>query len=174
VLGGFNDVINRAGNVSEDYAGQVAGGRVLSGTKLQNGLQSMIRKYGADRLESVVGKDGMENMTRMADLLKTQPQSRVRAMSMNVYHSLLHGKVGAAIGIAAGQHLGGYEGAAAGAMIGAKAERAVLRYIATSPRAGQLFDYAVRNNNVTPKLASGLIAAEIEHENEQPEQQPEQ
>lgn len=173
VLGGFNDVINNAANVNDAYASQVSGGRILSGTKLQNGLQGMIRKYGVDRLESVVGKDGMENMTRMADLLKSQPQSKIRNLSANIYHNLANGKVGAAIGVGLGYHLGGYEGAAAGAAAGTGAERMILRYIASSPRAGQLFDYAVRNN-VTPKVAAGLVAAEIERENEQEQQQPQE
>jgi hypothetical protein len=169
VLGGFHDIIERAANVSDDYAGQVSGGRTISGTKLQNGLKSMISRYGTDRLEGVVGRDGMENMTRMADLLKTQPQSKIQAMSMNLYHNLAHGKIGAAIGIGVGAHLGGYEGAAAGALVGSQAERAVLRYVATNPRVGQLFDYAVRND-VTPKVAAGLIAAEIQREHAEPEQ----
>lgn len=173
VLGAFDDVINNAANVNDRYASQVAGGRTLSGTKLQNGLQGMIQRYGTERLESVIGKDGMENMTRMADLLKTQPQSKIQALSMNLYHNLAHGKVGAAIGIGLGQHLGGYEGATAGAIVGANAERAVLRYLATNPRAGQLFDYAVRND-VTPKLAAGLIAAEIQREHAEPEEDKEQ
>lgn len=171
VLDGFHDIIERAANVSDQYAGQVSGGRTISGTKLQNGLKSMIDRYGADRLESVVGKDGMENMTRMADLLKTQPQSKIKAMSMNLYHNLAHGKVGAAIGIGLGSHFGGYEGAAAGALVGSQAERAVLRYVATNPRVGQLFDYAVRND-VTPKVATGLIAAEIEREHNETEHPP--
>lgn len=173
VLGAFDDVINNAANVNDRYASQVAGGRTLSGTKLQNGLQGMIKHYGTERLESVIGKDGMENMTRMADLLKTQPQSKIQTMSLNLYHNLVHGKVGAAIGIGIGQHLGGYEGATAGAIAGANAERAVLRYLATNPRAGQLFDYAVRNN-VTPKLAAGLISAEIQREHEEPEEDTQQ
>lgn len=172
VLGGFNDVIDRAANVDDAYSSQVAGGRILSGTKLQNGLQGMIRKYGIERLENVVGKDGMENMTRMADLLKTQPQSKIRQMSANIYHNLAHGKIGAAIGIGIGQHFGGYEGAVGGAMAGAHAERLMLRYIATNPQVGKLFDYAVRND-VTPKVAAGLIAAEIqrEHPTEKPEKE---
>jgi hypothetical protein len=170
VLGGFNDVINNAANVDDAYASQVKGGRTLSGTKLQNGLQKMIGRYGNDRLESVVGKDGMENMTRMADLLKTQPQSKIRQLSLNIYHNLAHGKVGAAIGIGLGHYLGGYEGATAGAIVGAGAERTMLRYVATSPRAGQLFDYAVRNN-VTPKIAAGLVATEIEREQQTEPQQ---
>ena len=75
--------------------------------------------------------------------------------------------MGAATGGLLGYHLGGYEGGITGAIAGNQAERIMLRYIATSPRAGQLFDYAVRNN-VTPKVAAGLVAAEIERE--QPEQ----
>lgn len=170
VLGGFNDVIDRAANVNDRYASQVAGGRSISGTKLQNGLQSLITRYGTSRLESVVGQDGMENMTRMADLLKTQPQSKIQGLSLNIYHNLVHGKVGAAIGIGIGHHLGGYEGALAGSIAGSQAERAILRYVATNPRVGQLFDYAVRND-VTPKVATGLIAAEIQRERDEQKQE---
>lgn len=171
VLGGFNDVINNAANVNDAYASQVKGGRVLSGTKLQNGLQGMIRKYGTDRLESVVGKDGMENMTRMADLLKVPAKrSAVTELSVGVMHNLMHGKVGAAAGAVIGHQLGGWEGGVAGSYAGAQAERYVLRMVASSPRAGQLFDYAVRNN-VTPKVAAGLVAAEIEREQQADQQQ---
>jgi hypothetical protein len=174
VLDGFNDVINNAANVSDDYASQVSGGRVLSGTKLQNGLQKMINRYGADRLESVVGKDGMENMTRIADLLKVPAKrSAIRELSTSLIHNLANGKMGAGVGALVGHHLMGYEGAVGGAYAGAQAERLALRMIATSPRAGQLFDYAVRNN-VTPKVAAGLVAAEIERENEQEQQQPQE
>jgi hypothetical protein len=171
VLDGFHDVINNAANVNDAYASQVSGGRVLSGTKLQNGLQKMISRYGTDRLESVVGKDGMENMTRMADLLKVPAKrSAIQHLSTSLVHNLANGKMGAGVGALVGHHLMGYEGAVGGAYAGAQAERIALRMLATSPRAGQLFDYAVRNN-VNPKVAAGLVAAEIEREQQQPQQE---
>jgi hypothetical protein len=177
VLDGFHDVINNAANVDDAYASQVKGGRTLSGTKLQNGLQKMIGRYGSDRLESVVGKDGMENMTRMADLLKIPAKrSAIQHLSTNLVHNLANGKMGAGVGALVGHHLMGYEGAVGGAYAGAQAERIALRILATSPRAGQLFDYAVRNN-VTPKIAAALVATEIEREQQtepQQQQQPEE
>jgi hypothetical protein len=172
VLDGLNDVINHAANVDDKYASQVAGGRVLSGVRMQNGLKQLINRYGNDRLESVIGKDGMENMTRMADLLNTPKAAQgLKGMSMSVLHNVMHGKVGGALGVAIGYHMGGYEGSLAGAYAGAKAERWMLQMAATSPRVGQLLDYAVRNN-VTPKVAAGLISSAMIQEN-QTQQEPE-
>lgn len=170
VLDGLNDVVNHAANVNDRYASQVAGGRVLSGVRMQNGLQQLIKRYGQDRLESVIGKDGMENMTRIADLLNTPKAAQgMKAMSMSVFHNIMHGKVGGALGASLGYHVGGYEGSLAGAYAGAKAERWMLQMAATSPRVGKLLDYAVRNN-VTPKVAAGLISSAMIQEN-QPKQE---
>jgi hypothetical protein len=168
ILGSLNDAIESASNVNEAYAKQVAGGRVVSGSKLQNNLNKLVTKYGRPRIESVIGEDGMQNMTRMADLLKTQPKGAMQQMTLNIYHNLLHGKVGAAAGgvaghfagTALGHGLGGYEGAAAGALMGAKAERYVLQLAATNPRVGQLLDFAARNA-VNPRIYAPLISAEI-------------
>lgn len=171
VLDTLNNVVNHAANVDDRYASQVAGGRMLNGVRMRNGLNRIIDRYGVDRVESVIGKDGMENMHRMADLLNTPKAAEgLKGMSMGVVHNLMHGKVGAAAGAFLGHHLAGYEGAAAGAYAGAKAERWMLQMAATNPRVGQLLDYAVRNN-VTPKVAAGLISAAIMQENQS--QQPE-
>lgn len=170
VLDGFNDVINHAANVDDKYASQVAGGRVLSGVRMQNGLKQLINRYGLERLESVIGKEGMENMTRISDLLNVpKAQTGLKGMSMSVLHNIAHGKVGGALGAWAGHHLGGFEGALAGSYAGAKAERWMLQMAATSPRVGKLLDYAVRNN-VTPKVAAGLISSAMIQEN-QPQQE---
>jgi hypothetical protein len=177
VLDGLNDVVNDAANVDDKYASQVAGGRVLSGVRMRNGMQQLIKRYGADRLESVIGKDGMENMTRIADLLNTPKAAQgLKGMSMSVLHNVMHGKAGGFAGAFLGHHLGGsvglgYEGALAGAYAGAKAERWMLQMAATSPRVGKMLDYAVRNN-VTPKVAAGLISSAMIQEN-QPQQEEE-
>jgi hypothetical protein len=172
VLDGLNNIINHAANVDDKYASQVAGGRVLSGQRMQNGLQKMIQRYGQDRIEGVIGREGMENMTRISDLLNVpKAQTGLKAMSMSVMHNIMHGKVGGGLGAALGYHFAGYEGSLAGAYAGAKAERWMLQMAATNPRVGQLLDYAVRNN-VTPKVAAGLISAEIQRENQ--EQQPDE
>jgi hypothetical protein len=166
VLDGLHSAVEHAANVNERYASEVAGGRVLSGVRLQNGLNRLINQYGADRIESVIGKDGMENMTRMADLLNTPKAAEgLKGMSMSIMHNILHGKVGGAAGAFIGHQLGGWEGAVAGSYAGAKAERWVLQQAATNPRIGQLVDYAVRNN-VTPKVAAGLISSAIIQENQ--------
>lgn len=172
VLDGLNDVVNDAANVDDKYASQVAGGRVLSGVRMRNGMQQLIKRYGADRLESVIGKDGMENMTRISDLLNTPKAAQgLKGMSMSVLHNIAHGKVGGFAGAYLGHQLGGYEGALAGAYAGAKAERWMLQMAATSPRIGKLLDYAVRNG-VSPKTAAAGISAAIIQENT-PEKQEE-
>lgn len=175
VLDGLHDVIQHSANVNEKYAAEVAGGRVLSGTRLQNGLQGLIKRYGQERLESVIGREGMESMTRMADLLNSPAkQQTFQAMSMSVLHNMMHGKVGGAAGAVLGHHMFGYEGALAGAYAGAKAERWMLQMAATNPRVSQMLDYAVRNN-VTPKVAAGLISSAIvqDHQSEQQQQKEE-
>lgn len=173
VLDGLHDAVEHAANVNEKYASQVAGGRVLSGVRLQNGLNRLIKQYGQDRIEGVIGKDGMENMTRMADLLNTpKGASGFKGMSMSVMHNLMHGKVGGAAGAFLGHHLGGWEGAVAGSYAGAQAERWLLQQAATNPHIGQLVDYAVRNN-VTPKVAAGLISSAIIQDNQPPQQEDE-
>lgn len=170
VLDGLHSAVEHAANVNERYASEVAGGRVLSGVRLQNGLNRLINQYGADRIESVIGKDGMENMTRMSNLLNTpKGASGFKGMSMSVMHNLMHGKVGGAAGAVLGHHLGGWEGAVAGSYAGAQAERWMLQQAATNPRIGQLIDYAVRNN-VTPKVAAGLISSAIIQENQPPQE----
>jgi hypothetical protein len=170
VLDGLNDMINHAANVDDKYASQVSGGRVLSGVRMQNGMQQLIKRYGTDRLESVIGKDGMENMTRISDLLNVpKAQTGLKGLSMSVLHTIAHGKVGGLAGAALGHHLAGYEGALVGATAGVKAERWMLQMAATSPRVGKLLDYAVRNN-VTPKVAAGLISSAMIQEN-QPQQE---
>lgn len=176
VLDGVHDVIQHAANVNEKYAAQVAGGRVLSGTRLQNGMQGLIKRYGQERIESVIGREGMESMTRMADLLNSpQKQKTFQAMSMSVLHNMMHGKVGGAAGAVLGHHMFGYEGALAGAYAGAKAERWMLQMAATNPRVSHLLDYAVRNN-ITPKVAAGLISSALvqDHQSEQQQQKEEE
>lgn len=173
VLDGLHSAVEHAANVNERYASEVAGGRVLSGVRLQNGLNRLIKQYGQDRIESVIGQDGMENMTRMADLLNTpKGASGFKGMSMSVMHNLMHGKVGGAAGAFIGHQVGGWEGALAGSYAGAQAERWMLQQAATNPRIGQLVDYAVRNN-VTPKVAAGLISSAIIQENQPPQEEKE-
>jgi hypothetical protein len=171
VLDGLHSAVEHAANVNERYASEVAGGRVLSGVRLQNGMQRLIKQYGQDRLESVIGKEGMENMTRMSDLLNTpKGASGFKGMSMSVMHNMMHGKVGGALGAYIGHQMGGFEGAVAGSYAGAKAERWLLQQAATNPHIGTLVDYAVRNN-VTPKLAAGLISSAIIQENQPPQEE---
>jgi hypothetical protein len=171
VLDGLNDVVNHAANVDDKYASQVKGGRVLSGVRMQNGMQQLIKRYGQQRLESVIGQEGMENMTRMSDLLNTpKAQEGLKGISMSVFHNIAHGKVGGFAGAYLGHQLMGYEGAVAGAYAGARAERWMLQMAATSPRVGKLLDYAVRNN-VTPKVAAGLISSAMIQENQPPQEE---
>jgi hypothetical protein len=171
ILDGLHNVVEHAANVDDAYSAQVSGGRVLTGYRMQKGLQRMIRDYGSDRIESVIGKDGMENMTRLADLLQV-PEKRpaIQHMSLSLLHNIMNGKVGGALGGMLGHQIAGWEGAVAGSYAGAQAERMVLRILATSPQAGKLFDYAIRNN-VTPKIATGLITSALvkEHEDAQPQ-----
>lgn len=174
VLDGLHDVIENAANVSDKYSSQVSGGRVLSGVRMQNGLKGLINRYGQDRMESVIGKEGMENMTRISDLLNTPKAAQgLKGISMSVLHNIMHGKVGGALGAVLGNHFGNWEGAIAGSYAGAQAERWLLQKAATSPHVGALVDYAARNN-VTPKVAAGLISSAIIQENQQPEENTEE
>ncbi len=170
VLDAINDVINHAANVDKDSAEVVTGGRVLRGVRLQNGFKNLIDDYGADRVDSVIGKEGRLGLVRMSNLLNTPKAAEgFKGLSMSVMHNMAHGKVGGAMGAYIGHQFGGWEGAVVGSAAGAKAERWLLQQAATNPHIGQLVDYAVRNN-VTPKVAAGLISSAIIQENQPPQE----
>lgn len=178
--------------LSEEMAAQPGTGtRKLRGTPYQNQLGKFLQNYGDTRVSRILGEDGLANLHRAANLVSS-PETRKATMELAeqvaaefpkpaepVPESSVKDAIaktgakmagGAAIG-AAISHVTGLphlvtEPAGAAAAAGAKY---VLQKMVTSPRIGQLMEYAVRNN-VTPKVAAGLISSAIMQEN-QPQQE---
>lgn len=147
--------------------------RTLKGDTLQTRLgKVMASPARAKEVYRVIGKDGVTNLYQMANLV-SKPATAKSTM-------LLAGLVGSALGGVVGHVAAGVGGAEAGSLLGGGAgaaatdgTRMVMRKMVMSPRVGQLMNYAVRNN-VTPRIAAGIIAAEIRREDGQQAPQPAQ
>lgn len=193
VLDSLHDATEKSFNgLSEEMAAQPGtGARKLRGTPYQNQLGKFLQNYGDTRVSRILGEDGLANLHRAANLVSS-PETRKATMDLAEQvaaefpkpaepapESSLKDTIaktgakmagGAAVG-AAISHVTGLphlvtEPAGAAAAAGAKY---VLQKMVTSPRIGQLMEYAVRNK-VTPKVAAGLISAAIIQEN-QPQQE---
>ena len=179
VLDKLHNTVEGAFNgISEEMAAQPGTGERLlrtgnsQGSSLQSRLGILFRKPGtlADA-ERVIGKEGVTNLYRSAALV-SEPATKSLTMTMAQATARLLGS--AALGGIA--HQMGVP-AALSIPAGVAAEegtRLVLRKMVTSPRIGQMMDFAVRNN-VSPKVAAGLIAAEMQRERGEdaaPEEKP--
>lgn len=147
----------------KDIADTLGTNRILRGNSLETRLNRMLQKTPQADIERVIGKDGLENLYRVSHLL-SKPETAVgtqNAIKQIAKHLTRAGR-GAAIGGLLGHIVGvPIEGALAGA--GAEdAVRYVFRQAAINPRIGILIDRAVRHN-VDPKIFAPLIAASIEH-----------
>jgi len=170
--------------LSEDLAAQPGTGtRKLRGTPYQNALGKFLQKNGDTRIEKIIGPDGLANLHRAANLVSTpelksatqklaeqvaaefpKPAPAPKPAKAGILQQMATGAgVGAIVSHVTGVPHAMTEPIGAAAMIPAKY---VLQKMVTNPRVGQMMDYAVRNN-VTPKLAAGLIAAEIQKQDAQ-------
>lgn len=153
----------------KDIADTLGTNRILRGNSLETRLNRLVAKTPRADIERVIGKDGLENLYRVSDLLsKPETASQTRNAAVEVARELTRrvGK-GALIGGVIG-HLFGQT--TAGAVTGAALEdsaRYIMRQAAINPRVGVLIDRAVRNQ-VNPKIFAPLIAAEI---NSQPKEE---
>lgn len=182
IFGGLNTAVENAANIEAASAAQVRGGRVLSGTRLRNSLDTLAERFGGgDRdtgvqaIKRVIGDDGWNSMRRMQDLLSghEKQQKDVFHVGLSVVHALPRGAVGAL----AGQYLGGLTGVPEarllGGFAGAYTQRVIARMLATSPRALTMFDYAIRHA-IRPELAGALISNEFTRQSQNPPPPPEE
>jgi hypothetical protein len=174
--------------LSEDLAAQPGTGtRKLRGTPYQNALGKFLQNNGDTRIEKIIGPDGLANLHRAANLVSTpelksatqklaaevaaefpKPAAPAKpTMNETVKKITSQMATGAGVGALVSHATGlpHFVTEPIGAAAAAPA-RYVLQKMVTSPRIGQMMDYAVRNN-VTPKLAAGLIAAEIQKQDAQ-------
>lgn len=127
-----------------------------------------------DRASALVSKPALENATadlaeEVAKQFPAPVESKALGRTIGVgLGSTAGAAIGHATGIPGAASAGAVTGGAAGGLLSDGA-RNVMRKMVTSPRVGQLMDYAVRNN-VTPKLAAQIVAAEIRQE--QGQEQP--
>jgi hypothetical protein len=180
--------------ISEDMAAQpgtaprlLKGGDSQAGS-LQKRIGSLLRKpKDAADVERVIGKDGIANLYRASHLVST-PELRAQTQAIAdavakefpapaethpVVQAIKDSVVGGAVGTGLNYLSGGHVPASVSAPLGAAATngaRYVLRKMVMSPRIGQLMDFAVRNQ-VAPRIAAPLIAAEIRKEQGQPKKE---
>jgi hypothetical protein len=158
----------------QDIADSLGTKRIIRGDTLQARLNKLVTKTPTARanIERVIGKDGLENLYRVSDLLsKPETVSKTQNAAKEIARELTRrvGK-GALIGGAVGSLI---RRTGAGALAGAALEdggRFVLRQAAINPRVGTMVDYAVRHQ-VNPKIFAPLIAGALNSEPSQPTQE---
>ncbi len=188
VLDALHDATEKSFNgLSEELAAETGtGARRLRGTPYQNQLGKFLQNYGDTRVSRILGPDGLANLHRAANLVsspemrkatqrlaeqvaeefpKPEPVAPESSLKDTIAKTGAKMAGGAAVG-AAISHVTGLphlvtEPAGAAVATGAKY---VLQRMVTSPRIGQLMEYAVRNH-VTPKTAASLISTAIMQEN---------
>lgn len=127
--------------------------RGFNGNRLRANLKSLTDSYGERPLIRVIGQDNFDNLTKLADITRTQSDRSAFGGGVNnvagwlVKHegSVLTGA--AAAGGTVGHLFGGEAGAAAGAATAAglyRATRMVMRSIATNPKVGQNLIFAIK------------------------------
>lgn len=146
----------------QNIADSTGTNRLLRGNTMGSRLNRLLQKTPQADIERVIGRDGLENLYRVSDLL-SKPETAIATQNVakEVARHLTRriGK-GALIGGLIG-HVLGPVGVAGGAVAGALSEdagRYVLRQAAINPRVGVLVDRAVRHQ-VSPQIFAPLIAA---------------
>lgn len=172
MLDGLHDAVDSSfKGPSAAMAGEEGTGtRVLRGTPLQNRLSKFLHQTPDTAISRVLGPDGLLNLHRAANLVShPELQAATRAIAEAVAKEFPAPAAeagmseGAKVALKVGKSLAHIP--VAGQVGEALVHGApwVLQKMVTSPRVGQLMDYAVRNG-VTPKVAASLIATEIRRE----------
>lgn len=161
--------------------------RGFNGDKLQQNLSNLVDKYGAPELQRVMGRDGLETLSQIADLNSTRngAQEFGQATSAIAKWLATSAKAGirltgaaAGAGLAHGMGIPGWEGYAAGAGVGAAgaegmrlATRSVYNAITTNPRIAQNVIFALKSGarpqNYVPFIASLIQQDNIERARQQ-------
>lgn len=151
-------------------------------TRVMTGRAKRLESYlgkdtNREQLEQLIGKDGITNLKQITLLLSKANTSRAtQDVAKNTLSELYgHARMGGAGGAIGGMvaHTMGvpwYEGMVAGATT-AEGIRMVLRYASTSPRVGNMVEYAVRNG-LNPQHYAPLIARTIAEPFQQQEEAP--
>lgn len=159
--------------VPEDVAAAGGPARVMRGGEpTYKALGRMLDKRGDD-VRRVIGQEGVVNLYRMADLLKTPESAQSTKRGIAAVGSVLRRHLpGLSLGGAVGGAIGGITGHGVfhGALAGVSSEvaaREVLHRIATNPEMATRLSYAVRNN-VSHRIAAPLIASMMLQAQQQP------
>ena len=152
--------------IPEDVAARTGLKRTMDGNKAMRALSNVLTKREGD-VRRVLGNDGLDNLYRMADLLKTPAKAEATRGMLGAWGNALrrHGHtIGGLAGGAVGFGLGGPVGAGAGIALGAGGEvatvaayRRALHAAATNPALAARLSYAVEHN-ATPRVVAPLLA----------------
>jgi hypothetical protein len=163
VEGAFN-------GVKEDVAQRTGIPRTLKGGQLTKRLGDLLEKQKPD-VERVIGKEGVDNLYKVADLLTNKPRQFHEA-TQNIARYMAHRfGAGAVAGGAIGHFVPGV-GTGTGALVGAGAQdalRHVMHSAATNPRVAGLITNAIKAGS-TAKVYGPLIANAIDKEDQGEEQ----
>lgn len=160
--------------------------RGFNGDKLKENLSALIDKYGAPALQRVMGRDGLNSLSEVAEMNSTRAGASDFGQATNAIAKYLstmtaHGTrlVGAAGGAALAHSLGlsGWEGYAAGAAGGMgvaeggrQATRAVWNAITTNPRIAENVVFALKGGarvqNYAPYIARMIAAGGTQQKGE--------
>lgn len=91
VLDAINDAVEGAFNVRPAAVAERAGiERTVSGTKLQNRLGKLLDEIPLDQMETVIGKEGVDNLYRVADMTSTAKKAaQFQAMTEEVAKKII-------------------------------------------------------------------------------------
>lgn len=149
--------------------------RGFNGNRLRGALKQLTMKYGERPLGRVIGGDQLDNLTRLADITRTQADRAKFGAGVNHIAQWMtrnEGKVAGAVG-AAGGYVGHFVGGVEGAGVGAAAAEAayvagrrVMRAIATDPRVGKNLTFAIQAG-ARPQNYAPLIGAMVREKDQE-------
>lgn len=145
VEGAFN-------GVPESVANRTGLHRGISGNKLQANLGSMLRTMPQADVERVIGKDGLDNLYRIADLTSTaERKAQFGSVTDQIAAEFLpkRGMIGG---------------------VADDARRFVLHGLATNPRAGKMVADAIKVG-ASPKIYAPLVAQALRSATAEPKQE---
>ena len=144
--------------------------RGINGKKLQTGLQSLVRRYGYDTVDTALGQGRLKGLEAIAEATKTNAgrqefNTAIGHIAKAIGGASIGGSVGHAVGHAVGGTAGGYIGGSIGAAAGARSEEAMRRVIdavRTNPKIAQNLLFAI-DSGASPDRYAPMIAGMISH-----------
>jgi hypothetical protein len=153
--------------------------RGFNGSQLRKNLKALTDSYGERPLVRIIGRDQFDNLTRLADITRTQADRAKFGGGVNhVAQWMIRNEGKVASGVAAaggfgGHAIGGYEGAAIGATAAEAtyaAARRLMRAIATNPKIGTQFTTAIQYG-ARPSFYAPMIGQQV-RDSERSQEQP--